>query len=62
VAALDFTEEDPTIPLEGLIGVQVHSGGKFVVQFKDLSIRELPPTEGAKTWEGVELKAWPKKK
>lgn len=61
VFAHDYTEEDSNMPLEGLIGVQAHSGGKFVVQFKDLSIRELPPTEGAKTWEGVELKAWPKK-
>jgi type 1 glutamine amidotransferase len=61
VAAIDYTEEDPTIPLDGLIGMQAHGGGKFVVQFKDISIRELPPTEGAKTWEGVEVKEWPKK-
>jgi len=61
VAALDYTEQDPTIPLEGLIGMQAHSGGKFVVQFKDISIKELPPTVGAPTWKGVELKAWPKK-
>ena len=61
VAAVDYTEEDPTIPLEGLIGLQAHSGKKFVVQFKDLSIRELAPSEGAPTWTGVELKAWPKK-
>ena len=61
VPAIQYTEEDPEIPLEGLFGVQAHSGGKFVVQFKDIIIRELPPTEGAKTWEGVELKAWPKK-
>ena len=61
VAAVDYTEQDPAIPLEGLIGVQAHSGGKFVVQFKDISIRQLPPTEGAPTWEGVELKAWPRK-
>lgn len=62
VAAIDYTEKDPTIPIEGLIGVQAHGGGKFVVQFKDVTLRELPPTNGAPTWEGVELKAWPKKK
>lgn len=61
VAAIDYTEKDPEIPLEGLIGVQAHGGGKFVVQFKDVTIRELPETVGAKTWEGVELKAWPRK-
>ena len=61
VAAIDYTEEDPQIPLEGLIGLQAHSGKKFVVQFKDLSIRELPSSDGAPTWAGVELKAWPKK-
>jgi hypothetical protein len=62
VATIDYTEADPTIPIEGLVGMQAHGGGKFVVQFKDISMRELPPTEGATTWEGIELKAWPKKK
>ena len=61
VFAHDYTEEDPNIPLEGLMGVQAHSGGKFVVQFKDLSITELPYTPDAKSWRGVELKAWPRK-
>ncbi|NNC88061.1 MAG: DUF1080 domain-containing protein [Akkermansiaceae bacterium] len=50
VAALDFTEKDPNIPLEGLIGFQAHGGGKFFVQFKDITIEELPPTPGAKRW------------
>ena len=50
VPALDFTEADPKIPLEGLIGVQAHSGGKFLVQFKDITLEELPPTPGAPTW------------
>lgn len=61
VAAVDYTEKDTTIPLEGLIGLQAHSGAKFVVQFKDLRIRELAPSEGTPTWAEVELKAWPKK-
>jgi hypothetical protein len=54
VAAVDYTEQDPKIPLDGLIGVQAHGGGKFVVQFKDLMIRELPPTEGAPSWKGID--------
>ena len=60
VLTFDFTEEDPNMPLEGLIGIQAHGGGIFVVQFKDIALRELPDTPGIKTWEGVELKAWPK--
>lgn len=54
IAAVDYTEEDGKIPLDGLIGVQAHGGGKFVVQFKELSIRELPPTEGAPRWKDLE--------
>jgi putative membrane-bound dehydrogenase-like protein len=41
VAALDYTEADPSIPLEGRIGIQVHSGGKTLVQVKDVTIEEL---------------------
>ena len=62
VLAIDFTETDPAIPLTGLIGMQAHSGGKFLVEFKDIMIEELaakpalqgaaepnrPPIEGAK--------------
>ncbi len=44
VAALDYTEADPNIPTGGLIGVQAHAGGKFLVQFKDITINELPAT------------------
>ncbi|HUF62979.1 MAG TPA: family 16 glycoside hydrolase [Verrucomicrobiales bacterium] len=56
VAAIDYTEPEPEIPLDGLIGLQAHGGGKFVVQFKDITIRELPPTEGAPTWENADPK------
>ncbi|MGB8852234.1 MAG: family 16 glycoside hydrolase [Pirellulales bacterium] len=44
VAALDFVENDPAIPLTGLIGIQVHGGGKALVEVKDITIRPLPPT------------------
>ncbi|MCW1886408.1 DUF1080 domain-containing protein [Luteolibacter flavescens] len=55
VAALDYTEADGKIPLEGLIGVQAHSGGKVLAQFKDITIEELPATPGAPVWEKAEV-------
>ena len=53
VAALDYTEAEPNIAQDGSIGLQVHSGGKVRVQFKDIVIQELPPTPGAPTWDKV---------
>ena len=53
VAALDYTETDPTIALDGHIGLQIHSGGPALAQFKDLELDELPPTPGAPTWDQV---------
>lgn len=41
VLAIDFTEADTAIPRDGLIGFQAHSGGKFLVEFKDITIEEL---------------------
>ncbi|WP_075090819.1 PVC-type heme-binding CxxCH protein [Haloferula sp. BvORR071] len=51
VAALDYKEEDGMIPLEGLIGLQTHGGGKVLAQFKDITIQELPPTPNSPKWE-----------
>lgn len=48
--AFDYTENDPKIPLDGLIGLQVHGGGTLTVEFKDISIRSLPPTPDAAGW------------
>ncbi len=53
VAAIDHTEQDKNIALDGLIGPQVHSGGICLVQVKDVTIEELPPTPGAPTWESL---------
>ena len=50
VAALDYTEKDKNIPLDGVLGLQAHGGGKFLVQMKDVIIKELPSTPGAPTW------------
>ncbi|RCR69838.1 3-keto-disaccharide hydrolase [Larkinella punicea] len=38
---VDYTEPDRTIPQEGLIGLQIHGGGKAEVHFKDLFLEEL---------------------
>lgn len=38
---VDYTEPDPTIPLTGLIGLQVHGGGKAEAWYKDITIEEL---------------------
>ena len=39
---VDYTEPDPEIPQTGLIGLQIHGGGKAKVFYKDLMIEELP--------------------
>ena len=39
---VDYTEPDPTIPQSGFIALQVHSGPKIEVQFRDVTIEELP--------------------
>lgn len=50
VLTTDFTETNAKVPLDGLIALQIHGGGKTKVQFKDLQLAELPPTPGAPTW------------
>ncbi len=48
VAALDYVEADPAIPLDGQIGLQVHGGGKAQIEVKDITLRRLPgPPAGA---------------
>jgi hypothetical protein len=39
---VDYTEDDPKVEQTGVIGVQVHGGGKTKVLYKDISIEELP--------------------
>ena len=38
---VDYTETDTSIPQSGLIGFQIHGGGKAQVAFKDIYINEL---------------------
>lgn len=53
VQGVDYKEEDPNIPSDGILGIQVHGGGNTNVQVKDVFIDELPPTQGAPTWESL---------
>ena len=39
---VDYTEPDETIPVSGLIGLQIHGGGKAQISFKDITIQEQP--------------------
>ncbi len=50
VAALDYTETDLTIPLDGYLGIQAHGGGKVLVQVRNIHLLSLPDTPGAMTW------------
>jgi hypothetical protein len=38
---VDYTEPDKSIPQSGLIGLQIHGGGKAKVYFKDIRIQEI---------------------
>ncbi len=60
VLALDFTEKEANIAMDGKIGIQIHGGGAAEVQVKDVTIEELPATPGALTWDKVKP-AGPKK-
>src|SRR4051812_7062056 len=51
VPALDYTEPDLQIAQDGLIGIQIHGGGKAVVHVKSVTIEELPATPDVMTWE-----------
>ena len=38
---VDYTEPDDSIPQSGIIGLQVHGGGKAKVYYKDITLEEL---------------------
>ncbi|MBI5775070.1 MAG: DUF1080 domain-containing protein [Verrucomicrobia bacterium] len=42
VQTVDYTEEDPTIPNNGIIAVQIHGGPPSEAWYKDITIEELP--------------------
>jgi len=51
----DYTEPDSMIPQDGIFGLQAHSGGKFLVQMKDVFITELPETPGIAKWDVAKI-------
>ena len=53
VPALDYTEQDPSVALDGQIAIQIHSGGMAEIQARNIQIEELPPTPNVPTWESI---------
>ena len=45
VLGIEFVDKDVKIPRDGKIAVQVHSGGAAKVEFKEITIREIPRLE-----------------
>ena len=45
---VDYTENDPAIPLEGIIGLQIHGNCKAVVRYKDIELEKIGPAENKK--------------
>ena len=41
ILTVDYTEDEKDIPMSGLIGIQVHGGGKSEASYKDITIEEL---------------------
>jgi len=55
--SVDYRETDPEVAREGLIALQVHSGGPMEVQFKDIQIQRVPsPDANDATKPGFHLK------
>jgi len=42
IELLDYTEPDETIPLKGMIALQIHGGLKGTIRYRNLRISELP--------------------
>lgn len=51
VQGVDYTEPDPDIAGEGIIAIQLHSGGNAVVEAREIYIEELPASPDVITWE-----------
>lgn len=49
VQGVDYVEPDGTIPQKGKIGIQVHGGGKALVQVKDVTIESGSGTPAAES-------------
>ena len=53
VLGADYTEADPAIPRSGKFGIQIHGGGKTVVQVKNITLEELAPPAPGEIFEGA---------
>ena len=42
VAMIDYTEPEDSIPQQGIIGLQIHGGGKAEAWYRDLFVQGLP--------------------
>jgi len=42
IPLLDYTEEDRSIPLEGIIALQIHGGLQGTIRYRNIRITELP--------------------
>lgn len=49
---VDYTEEDASIPRDGVIGLQIHSGPPSEAWYKDITIKALPREEAPETPSG----------
>jgi putative membrane-bound dehydrogenase-like protein len=49
----DYIEADPGIVEWGRMGIQVHGGGKALVQVRNITVEELPPTPPGKVFRGA---------
>jgi hypothetical protein len=38
---VDYTEPDESIPQSGIIGLQIHGGGKAEVSYRDITLEKL---------------------
>jgi hypothetical protein len=42
VQMVDYAETDPKMPLDGIIGLQIHGGGPSEAWYRNITIKELP--------------------
>lgn len=58
---VDYEEKDKNIPQEGLIGLQVHGGGKVQIMYKDIKIHQLTNLDKdgyVQIFDGKTLDGW----
>ncbi|MCZ6673122.1 MAG: DUF1080 domain-containing protein [Verrucomicrobia bacterium] len=41
VKVADYVEKDPSIPSKGVFGIQLHKGGKAIIEFSDITLTKL---------------------